>query len=162
MMRLTRCYANLGRVAEIEICHHCKAGGPACKFEDYVDEPQWSNTMYLDRPWMTDDPPPLSKLPYNASCPEKLLVGDIFHIHKLGIGRDVVGGVLIFLLRLGFFDFEGSTTNIVDRFNRAYNMFSLWCKAERKTVGLRSFSKSFFNMKNLISAPWIQLFCYNG
>lgn len=154
MMRLTRCYANLGRVAEIEICHHCKAGGPTCKFEDYQDEPQWANTMYLNRPWDTDDVPPLSKLPYNASCPEKLLAGDLFHIHKLGIGRDVVGGVLIVLLRKGFFDYEGSSTNIVDRFNRSYNMFSLWCKVEKKTPGLRSFSKSFFNMKNLASAPW--------
>ena len=154
LMNLTRCYGNLGRVRALRICHACFAGESNHPFEDYSETPRWANTLYLERPWMTDQPPALSRLPYDDSAPEKILAGDLFHIHKLGVGRDVVGGILIILLRLKFFDHPGSSCNIDDRFARAHTMFSLWCKAEGKSPGLRSFTKRFFNMQTLVSAPW--------
>lgn len=151
-MGLCRSYGNLGH--DSMICHHCHAGANNFPFEDYREDPDWATTFYRDRPWSTDDPPALSRIPYDDAVPEKILAGDIFHIHKLGVGRDVVGGILVVLLRLGFFDHPGSTINIDDRFSRAHSMFALWCKASKKTPGLRSFSKAFFNMKSLVSAPW--------
>ena len=153
-MNLTRSYGNLGRVRALRICHHCFAGESNYPFEDYAENPQWVNTMYLERPWVSDQPPALSRIPYDAASPEKILAGDLFHIQKLGVGRDVVGGILILLLRLKFFDHPGSTSNIDDRFARAHSMFALWCKAERRSPGLRSFTKAYFNMKSLVSAPW--------
>lgn len=57
-------------------------------------------------------------------------------------------------MRLKFFDYPGSTINLDDRFRRAHGAFSLWCLAEKVSPGLRSFSKHFFNMKTLQSAPW--------
>ena len=151
-MRLTRSYSNLGN--DIEICHHCKAGGPHYGFEDYSENPAWEESLYQERPWPLEDPPPFSLVPYDRQCPERILQGDIFHIVKLGVARDIIGGCLILLLRLGFMDYPGSTTNIDDRFQRSHSYFAMWCRAQGKSPGLRKFSKAFFNMKSLVSAPW--------
>lgn len=149
---LTRSYANLGKVNNIEICHHCKAGGDAYPFEDYSENPKWLESLYTSRPWNVD--PYLCLIPYDLEAPEKALHGDIMHIYKLGIGRDIVGGVLIILLRKGFFDEEGQSIDIRQRFDRAHGHFKLWCGATGKNAGLRSFTKAFFNLQTLTSAPW--------
>ena len=153
-MALTRSYANVGQVSENKICHACMAGAPGCQFEDYSEIPQWQSSMFIERPWDQSQTPVLSKIPYDQSCPEQILQWDIFHVFKLGVARDIIGGVLILLLRLGFFDYVGSTVNIDDRFKRAHAMFQLWCVANGRSAGLHSFSKAYFNMKTLISAPW--------
>ena len=152
--RLTRSYANLGRTNAIEICHQCLAGGPRFDFEDYAEDPQWLQSMYSSRPWPLHDPPPLAGIIADPSCPERLLQGDLFHILKLGVSRDVIGGVLILLVRLGFMDFPGCSKDIKERLNRAHSWFTMWCKSEGKHPGLRSFTKAFFNIKTLVSAPW--------
>ena len=151
--KLSRSYANLGSVNLIEICHQCLAGGSDFAFEDYNETPAWTQSLYVQRPWNED--PYFSVIPFDAATPERALQGDLMHVFKLGVGRDIVGGVVILLLRKGFFDIEGESKDIRVRFVRAHSHFALWCKAERKTPGLRSFSKSFFNMLSLVSAPWV-------
>ena len=47
---LQRSYANVGSKSELQICHHCEAGGPNIKFEDYTEEPAWQHSMYSTRP----------------------------------------------------------------------------------------------------------------
>lgn len=153
IMGLTRSYSNAGTASALELCHLCKAGGPNVPFEDYSDNPAWLPTVAIERPWPVDKPPILSQLP-SEPCPEQLLEPDMFHVLRLGVARDIVGGVLILLLRLRFFDYEGSTANIVDRLVRAHSHFTLWCAVQRKSPGLRSFTKAFFNLKALTSAPW--------
>ena len=152
VMNLTRSYSNLGTVNLREICHHCLAGGEAHAFEDYSETPSWSSSCYQSRPWVSE--PHLARIPFDSSAPEKALQGDLMHIFKLGVGRDIVGGVVIILLRKGFFDVEGMSKDIRCRFERAHSSFKLWCHAEGKSAGLRSFTKSFFNMTSLVSAPW--------
>ena len=44
----------------------------------------------------------------------------MFTISNLGVARDIIGGVLVTLLGLKFFDYPGSTVNINDRFKRAH------------------------------------------
>ena len=154
LMRLDRSYHNLDTAGVTEICHHCLAGGPGFSFEDFSEDPMWVQSMYLQRPWPSDQPPPMAAIPYDPDCPEQILQGDIFHIHKVGVARDVIGGVLILLLRLRFLDYPGSTTNIVDRLQRAHSYFVMWARSQGKSPGLRSFTKSFFNLKTLISSPW--------
>ena len=154
-MRLLRSYYNCGQKVNIPLCHHCLAGNDQYKFEDFGEDPSWVASMYMERPWPVENPPPLSNIPYDNTCPEQALQGDIFHIHKLGVARDVIGGVLIILLRLGFMDHEGSTKNMTDRFTRAHSYFAMWCSSNGKTPGLRSFSKAYFNLKTLVSAPWV-------
>ena len=53
-----------------------------------------------------------------------------------------------------FFDFDNMSKDIRFRFQRAYSSFNLYCQAQGKSAGLRSFSKAFFNMSSLVSAPW--------
>ena len=154
-MSLTRSYSNLSTVADVPICHSCAAGSPGIAFEDVTEDPCWVPTMFFERPWPLDNPPILSRIPYDDTCPEQILCGDIFHVHKLGLMRDTVGSVVIILVRLGFTDYPGSTTNIVDRLARAHTYFSMWCRETGHAPGLRSFTKAFFNLKTLISSPWV-------
>ena len=154
LMSLTRSYAHVGTKNCLEICHLCKAGGPGCFFEDFSEAPGWLETVGTERPWNGDDPPAFSQIPFDDTFPEKLLQLDIFHVCKLGVFRDIIGGILILLLRLKFFDYEGSTINMEDRMNRAHGSFALWCTTLSKSPGLRSFSMRYFNMKSLLSAPW--------
>ena len=151
---LTRSYANIGSVNEIEICHHCRAGHENYPFEDYSEDPRWERSLYTQRPWSDSKLPYFVQIPYDDLAPERLLQGDLFHVFKCGVGRDLVGGILVLLLRLRFFDFEDGGQGLPERFERAHQHFVLWCSAEGASPALRSFSKSFFNMVNLVSAPW--------
>lgn len=153
---LERSYSNLGRKRAIKMCHLCQAGSESYPFEDYQEDPAWSDSrsMLAERPWNIHQPPALNTIPFDQDGPELALRGDAFHIVKLGVGRDVVGGTLVLLLRKGFFDYPGCSTKIDERFCRAHSSFALWCAAEGKSPGLRSFTKSYFNMTSLISAPW--------
>lgn len=153
---LSRSYKNLGTKNEIEICAHCLAGGPDYAFEDYADDPHWAASIYEARPWKVGAPPYFRGLPFGELSPERILAPDLFHNFKLGTGRDVVGGCLILLLRLGYFDHDGASKDITERFKRAHSNFALWCRVSGKRPGLHSFSKSFFAMKSLVSAPWAQ------
>ena len=153
---LSRSYKNVGSVNEIEICALCLAGGPDYAFEDYSETPAWASSMYEARPWQPDRPPYFGRLPFDALAPERVLAPDLFHNFKLGTGRDVVGGIVVVLLRLGFFDHAGASKDITQRFKRAYSNFALWCKVTGKRAALHSFSKGFFAMKSLVSAPWAQ------
>ena len=154
LMALERSYANVGTVRSIPCCHLCLAGSPGVPFEDYSETPEWLRTMGEKRPWSIEDPPAMPTVPFDDSFPENLLQLDMFHVVKVGVARDVIGGVLILLLRLKFFDFEDDYINLDARFCRAHKHFSLWCLANHRCSGLRSFSKLFFNVKTLISAPW--------
>ena len=103
VMCLTRGYSNIGTKVDKELCHLCKAGATNVPFEDYSDSPTWEQTLHLERPWSVNDPPVLANLHFDENCPEEMLQPDLFHITKLGVGRDIVGGILILLLRLKFF-----------------------------------------------------------
>ena len=151
---LLRSYANIGNNNNLKFCHRCFAGADGYPGEDFSERPVWLETVDAARPWNPDSPPPLAQIPYDVTCPERALQGDLFHIFKTGLGRDIVGGVIVTLMRKGFWDFEGSSKNLPDRFQRAHSSFVLWCAAEKHHPGLRSFSKSYFNMKGLMSAPW--------
>lgn len=149
---LTRCYANVGSINAIQMCHLCLAGSVQHDFEDYSESPEWASSSFASRPW--DIAPYLTQIPHYPSSPEKIIENDLMHVFKLGVGRDIVGGILVILLRKGFFDSEGQSKDIRYRFERSYSHFHLWCKATGKTAGLRSFSKAYFNMTSLMSAPW--------
>ena len=153
-LNLTRSYSHLGKKNAIQICHLCEAGAQRYPFEDFSECPGWASTMLTARPWNTQQPPALSQINFDPARPELAIGHDAFHVVKVGVGRDVIGGVLIYLLRKGFFDHAGDSTNIEQRFIRAHNSFSLWCQVQGHSPGLRSFTKLFFNMKNLMSAPW--------
>ena len=152
VVALDRSYGNLGTKNQIAICHHCHAGMPDFPFEEYAESPAWSSTLWQTRPWSST--PYLAGIPYDPDTPERMMQGDLFHIFKCGLGRDIIGGVVILLLRQGWADFEGSTVNLPDRFKRAHSRFVLWCSACSEAPGLRSFGMLFFNMASLLSAPW--------
>ena len=72
----------------------------------------------------------------------------------MGVGRSIAGGILVYLVRKAYFDYDGGTTNFKDRLERAHGNFTLFCTVQKKYPSLRSFTKEFSNMKTLRSAPW--------
>ena len=151
---LLRSYAHVGTKSTGSICHACLAGGNGPMFEDYSENPTWANTAFVQRPWDTNAAPPyLCQIP-SFPAPEELIQLDPFHVVKMGVGRSIAGGVLVFLVRQKYFDHPGSSQNFKERLERAHSNFSLYCSSQRKYPSLRSFTKAFLNMKSLASAPW--------
>ena len=153
---LTRCYSKVQSRDVGMICHACCAAAGANSvhnFDDFSEAPNWEPTMYTSRPfnepWQL-----LARLPIDDQAPEKAIVGDTLHIIKLGTARDLLGGIIIVLLRRGFFDHAGSSRNVRDRLARAHSMFTLFCAATKEHPSLRSFTKDFFHIQNFLSAPW--------
>ena len=152
---LLRSYAHVGTKYTGHICHACLAGGTGPLFEDYSEQPAWTTTTFMQRPWNPNGPvPSLCEIP-SFPAPEELIQLDPFHVVKMGIGRSIAGGVLVFLIRQKYFDFPGSTQNFKDRLQRAHASFRLYCISQKKYPSLRSFTKAFLNMKSLASAPWV-------
>ena len=87
----------------------------------------------------------------NQKCLYKL---DHFHVFKVGVGRDVCGSALMWLCYLGWFDIPNESTSVPKRLERCHSWFVLWCRAEQKNPGLRSFTKLFFNYANTGSSAW--------
>lgn len=153
---LERSYYNLGVTKEHPICTFCHAGAPGVPFEDLEPDAAWRSTMFMTRPWQENAPPNLSKIPGDRSAPENSFKLDTFHCWKLGVGRDVIGSLIISFCLLGYFDFgkEDFTRNIDDRLDRAWSHFSLYCSAEGKTPAVHYFSKMYFNITNFRQFPW--------
>ena len=148
---LTRSYAHMGRVNARAMCSLCHAGLPGLDWEDISDTPAWLPTMHATRPWEVK--PSLCKAPFDASCPELFFRLDVFHVVKVGICRDLAGGIVL-LCRLGFYDSPGDRVNLAARLKRAHGSFKLWLLAVRKSAALRYFSPSLFNVKKLADFPW--------
>ena len=156
-LKLTRSWLNAGNESKGQICPHCLAGDINYPFEDYSENPQWTRSFFHSRPWTDGSGDWLLRIPFDAAVlpkPEFIIKGDLFHIMKTGCCRDVIGGAVAFLCRESFFDDGADSKNLPDRLNRAHGSFKLWCHTQGVSPGLHSFSKSFFNIKNMISAPW--------
>ena len=152
---LTRSYSHVQSRDQGYICHQCfaDAGCNAVQpFDDFSEEPTWAQSIHASRPWAEPEPV-LAQLP-TYPAPEKGIVDDPLHVLKLGICRDVIGGVLLVLCKLQFFDYPGSTVNIVDRLARAHSNFSLYCSAMKEFPALRGFTKGWLHLKTFMSAPW--------
>ena len=149
---LERSYHSIGLTAGNMMCSHCEAGADGIQFEKADYDPKWAQTLHVSRPWTIR--PDLTMFDYDESKPEHLLKFDLFHLWKVGLGRDVAGSAVLVFCRLGLFDIDGESNNIDVRLERAFGNFRLWCIAEKKSPGLRSFTKAFFNAKTQAQSPW--------
>ena len=154
---LERCYTHVGKASGTGyICHSCLASvGGEFPFEDLSEEPKWSASQFQERPWPPSQVPALSRIPFDSQSPERMLVPDPFHVVKLGVARDLLGGMIVVLCRKGFFDFPKASKDFVARFQRAWNSFSLWAQVNKEYPRLKSFNKGNLNMRNFLSAPWL-------
>ena len=151
---LNRYYARLGPVNYNGVCAHCMAGtSAAIPFDELAHEPSWASTLFQQRPW--DSTPGMCSVPHDSDAPERVLKYDMFHLFKVGLGRDICGS-LVLLARLGYYDDPNGSddTNIVSRLNRCFHHFKLWRITSGKTAALRYFSKSLFNLKRLSDFAW--------
>ena len=97
---------------------------------------------------------PFLEIPYDNTQPESAYKLDMFHVFKVGIGRDIVGSSLVWFCKLGMFDLDGESQALPARLTRCHSWFKLWAKANSRSPGLRSFTKSYFNAPTAASAPW--------
>ncbi|OLP99163.1 hypothetical protein AK812_SmicGene18309 [Symbiodinium microadriaticum] len=138
-------------VNSIMMCSVCEAGAPGIPWDRIELDPIWSSSLYASRPWAKD--PPLLAVPFDSTRPEMFYRFDLFHLIKVGLGRDIAGG-LVLLAKWGFWDGDGDTRNLPDRLDRAHMAFKMWASASGKTPALRSFKMGLFNMKNMTDFPW--------
>ncbi|CAE7947686.1 unnamed protein product, partial [Symbiodinium sp. KB8] len=151
---LNRYYARLGPVSYNGVCAHCMAGtSPSLPFDEISHEPSWASTLHQQRPWAST--PALCTVPHDNDAPERVLKYDMFHLFKVGLGRDICGS-LVLLARLGYYDDPngGDDLNIRARLNRCFQHFKLWRMAAGKTAAVRYFSASLFNLKRLSDFAW--------
>ena len=147
---MTRSFEHLGRVQNLLMCHECEAGSDQLSWEDVgTDDPCWQDTCHQTRPWASA--PPLASIPHDMAAPERQLKRDVFHLCKVGIYRDYCASSILLLLAWGYF---GTTGDVDEKLERAYNHFDLWCKATQHNQAVRSFNKRFFNYPNLSSFGW--------
>ena len=158
---LERCYSRVVAQQTMGyICHLCNAAagtldpGLDCSpFEDFSDQPQWQRGMFRKRPWSAQ--PILASIPHDQQgAQERMIVPDPFHVVKIGLGRDLVGSIIVLLARKGFFDYVGSSKNLPDRLERAHSSFLMYCMATNERPALRGFTKQFFHLKNQLSSPY--------
>ena len=140
VFQLFRSYAHVGTQWTGPICHACQAGGHGPMFEDYGEAPAWSATLYVQRPWHSQ--PALASIP-SFPAPEELIQLDPFHVIKMGVGRSIAGGILVYLVRKAYFDHDGGTTNFKDRLERAHGSFVLYCSVEKSTPVSAASPKNF-------------------
>ena len=151
-----RSYATLSQKGDGKMCSLCLAGDPRYEFEEVDHVPSWAPSMFEARPWPENDGPALSMINYDPERPEWAFKLDAFHVFKVGLTRHIVGSLVMILCRLGFFDSAdpAESRDINERLNRAHGGFKLWCAGARKSPGLRSFTRSFFNCKTFRSSAW--------
>lgn len=154
---LTRSYMNVGHRNSIPCCSDCLAGGPGLPFEDATTGAAWRGTINTVAPWSST--PPFAPIPFcdwdsgEASC---FFKRDIFHIFRLGIGRNSFGSALVYLAGEGYFDSEGDTRNLDDRLARAWSSFMLWCNGNGESPqGIRSFSRQKLHIPVAGSFPYV-------
>lgn len=131
------------------------AGAENFPFEELADGAAWEATLHVEKPWDTNDPPAMTRIPFEVGKEETMFRLDTFHGWKLGLGRDLVGSTLIFLALSGYCDAAGDTQNMKDRLDRCHSSFRLWCMASKKTAALHYFSQAFFNAQNQRKFPWV-------
>ena len=151
---LNRYYARLGPVSYNGVCAHCMAGtSPTLPFDELSHEPSWASTLHQQRPWAST--PALCTVPHDDDAPERVLKYDMFHLYKVGLGRDICGS-LVLLARLGYYDYPngGDETNLRARLIRCFQHFRLWRLVAGKSAAVRYFSASLFNLKRLFDFAW--------
>lgn len=116
---------------------------------------QSSSEVGLSVPWDPSDPPPLCRVPYSDQCPAGLYKRDMFHVIKHGVGREAAASILLLLAYLTYFDFPNETKNLPDRLSRGFQLFKLWCEAERKSTTLKNFTKANLHFTKATAFPFL-------
>ena len=152
---LIRHHGTRGKKRPLMMCPECHAGGPGLPYEDVSEQAAWMNTLYQTRPWNED--PPLTIIPFDPVCGERMHKRDIFHITRLGTYRHYVGSVLVTLISWGYFQIhppppEGNGADV--QLQRSFGHCKLWCATFSKNLALRSFSRRLFNWPNYSTYPW--------
>ena len=148
---LVRSYAHMGSRNALMLCSVCEAGRAGIPWDRIELHPIWSSSLYASRPWAND--PPLLPVPFDDTRPEMFYRFDLFHLIKVGLGRDLAGG-LVLLAKWGFWDGDGDLRNLPDRLDRAHMAFKMWASANGKCPALRYFRMGLFSMKKLTDRPW--------
>ena len=79
------------------VCLHCLATkGMTCPYTDVSATAAWRDTQGVNMPWLEQEPPALTHL-YNFRL--SVIGLDLLHIWHLGLARDVIGSVMVILLR---------------------------------------------------------------
>ena len=140
-----RSYMRLGQIYEYGMCPDCRAGEEGYPFEQTGYNPAWVQTFGDGSlPW--SEPGVFEAVPYDKKFPSWKFKRDPLHVFKIGLGRDIVGGIIMMLCKFfQAFDFPGDSRSVIARLERAHSRFSMWCSANSKTPHVRKFTKDFMH-----------------
>lgn len=96
-------------------------------------------------PYKDSDHLPLFELP-GGSLPDRLRT-DPTHTYAIGYGKDETASILLMLVNCGHFGHRG---NIQVKFDRAFERFAIWCKAQKKHTSITSFSNKEFKISGFL------------
>ena len=129
------------------VCHLCCAGKIGWLWEEIgTKEPSWLQTMYLEDPFKSADMPWLT-LPHQPGESPSLFFFDCFHTVHLGIGKYILGSVLVLLMQ------RRPETNVEDRFDGLTQEYRSWCKTKKKRPYLTKITKELLNYPTSTSYP---------
>ena len=155
---LERCFSEQLK-ADTPMRHERMAGTHRYPFEDTSHSPGWSQSLWHERPWSSSKVPPIAGLCFDSGLggqkPEKILRRDSFHNVKLGLLREFLGGTIMLLCWLGYFNEPGDTNSRPALLERAHAHFVFYCKTIGKSPALRSFTMLLFNIKTWYDFAWI-------
>ncbi|CAE7718453.1 unnamed protein product, partial [Symbiodinium pilosum] len=150
--KLLRSYTRLGEVNCKPICAECLGGDPLFPFEQTGDDAKWVETLYESVPWDPAFLGPLESIPFDIHEPARKYKRDLLHVFKIGLGRDVAGGIMTLLSRFfRWFDAPGDSISLDNRLKRMHARFSLFCLADGRCPHLRCFTKDSMHMPRVDS-----------
>ena len=149
-----RSYMHLGQIHDYGICPDCKAGETEYPFEETGHNPAWVRTFGDGSlPW--SEPGVFEAVPFDKQFPTFKFKRDPLHVFKIGLGRDIVGGIIMMLCKVfQVFDSDGDSRSVIARLERSHSRFTLWCSANQKTPHVRKFTKDFMHYSTSKSYPY--------
>ena len=159
----SRSFRNCGTANHLMFCPECCCGLEEYPLADLREPPRWPESLYTIPAWPPGQTPAMATVPFSLKATEsvRLFRRDMFHTLKHGFLRDLIGSTLVFMSRMGYFDWgpeEG--TSIEERLIRGFACFKLWAQAEGKSPKIRQFTRANLHYDNFASHAWLK--CHGG
>ncbi|CAE7484656.1 unnamed protein product [Symbiodinium sp. CCMP2592] len=137
---LDRSFANtvkkLNQVAK-PICHLCEAGTDRIPFECIgTRHPAWAHTLNASSPFKSL--PPAARVPHSPGRLPDHFAFDIFHTFHLGVGKHLMGSVIVLLS-------NQESGNVEVRLEKISAKYVSWCKATRRSALLSKITKDMIS-----------------
>ncbi|CAE7359121.1 unnamed protein product [Symbiodinium sp. CCMP2456] len=147
---LTRCYTHVakrsGQRTLNGICHLCMAGTANLGWEDFVDDPDWMQSIGAEEPWV-ETPKLIRRLHTDAVNKAKFFRPDFWHCLHLGSGKAFVASAVAEWLRVT------PGNNITERLEYVDRAAQSWLQGRNDKLYCRRISEVTMGIDSLQKVP---------